>query len=78
VTDSARRSAARGLGSLQLTLELERRAAALPAEELTERRARFAAVVDRLASDAAEDAACWRRPCGAALRRWTRRWHRTG
>jgi GTP-binding protein EngB required for normal cell division len=57
VTDSARRSAAQGLGALQLTLELERRAAALPAEELTERRARFAAAADRLAGDAAEDAA---------------------
>jgi GTP-binding protein EngB required for normal cell division len=65
VTDSTRRSAARGLGSLQLALELERRAASLPTEELTERRARFAAVVDRLAGDAAEDAAL----LGAAVRR---------
>jgi GTP-binding protein EngB required for normal cell division len=65
VTDSARRSAARGLGSLQLTLELERRAASLPAEELTKRHARFAAVVDRLAGDAAEDTALR----GAAVRR---------
>jgi GTP-binding protein EngB required for normal cell division len=65
VTDSARRSAARGLGSLQLALELERRAASLPAEELATRRARFAAVVDRLTGDAADDAAL----LGAAVRR---------
>ena len=65
VTDSARRSAARGLGSLRLALDLERRAASLPAEELAERRARFAAVVDRLAGDAADDAAL----LGAAVRR---------
>jgi GTP-binding protein EngB required for normal cell division len=65
VTDSARRSAARGLGSLQLALELERRAASLPAEELAARRAQFAAVVDRLAGDAADDAAL----LGAAVRR---------
>ena len=57
VTDSARRSAARAVGSLQLTLELERRAAGLPAEELATRRARFAAVVDRLAGDTEADAA---------------------
>jgi hypothetical protein len=50
VTDSARRAAARGLGSLQLALELERQAANLPAEELAARRAQFAAVVDRLAA----------------------------
>jgi hypothetical protein len=65
VTDSARRSAARGLGSLRLALDLERRAASLPAEELATRRAQFAAVVDRLASDAADDAAL----LGAAVRR---------
>jgi GTP-binding protein EngB required for normal cell division len=65
VTDSARRSAARGLGSLQLALELERRAASLPAEELASRRAQFAAAVDRLAGDAADDAAL----LGAAVRR---------
>jgi hypothetical protein len=65
VTDSAKRSAARGLGSLQLALELERRAASLPAEELAARRAQFAAVVDRLAGDAANDAAL----LGAAVRR---------
>jgi GTP-binding protein EngB required for normal cell division len=65
VTDSARRSAARGLGSLQLALELERRAASLPAEELAIRRAQFAAAVDRLAGDAADDAAL----LGAAVRR---------
>jgi GTP-binding protein EngB required for normal cell division len=65
VTDSARRSAARGLGSLRLALDLERRAANLPAEELATRRAEFAAVVDRLASDAADDAAL----LGAAVRR---------
>jgi GTP-binding protein EngB required for normal cell division len=57
VTDSARRSAARGLGSLRLALELERRAAAMPAEELAARRAQFGAVVDRLAGDATDDAA---------------------
>jgi GTP-binding protein EngB required for normal cell division len=65
VTDSARRSAARGLGSLRLALELERRAASLPAEELTVRRAQFAAVVDRLAGDAADDTGL----LGAAVRR---------
>jgi GTP-binding protein EngB required for normal cell division len=65
VTDAARRSGARGLGSLRLALDLERRAASLPAEELAERRARFAAVVDRLARDAADDAAL----LGAAVRR---------
>jgi GTP-binding protein EngB required for normal cell division len=65
VTDSARRSAARGLGSLRLALDLERRAAAMPAEELATRRARFAAVADRLAGDAADDAAL----LGAAVRR---------
>jgi GTP-binding protein EngB required for normal cell division len=65
VTDSARRSAARGLGSLQLALELERRAASLPAEDLATRRAQFAAVADRLAGDAADDAAL----LGAAVRR---------
>jgi hypothetical protein len=65
VTDSARRSAARGLGSLQLVLEPERQAASLPAEELATRRAQFAAVVDRLAGDAADDAAL----LGAAMRR---------
>jgi hypothetical protein len=65
VTDSARRSAARGLGSLQLALELERRAASLPAEELASRRAQFAAAVDRLTDDAADDAAL----LGAAVRR---------
>jgi GTP-binding protein EngB required for normal cell division len=57
VTASARRSAARGLGSLQLALDLERQAASLPAEELATRRAQFAAVADRLAGDAADDAA---------------------
>jgi GTP-binding protein EngB required for normal cell division len=64
VTDSARRSAAQGLGSLRLALDLERRAASLPAEELTERRNRFAAAVDQLAGDAADDAAL----LGAAVR----------
>jgi hypothetical protein len=57
VTGSARRSAARGLGSLRLALDLERRAAAMPAEELATRRTQFAAVVARLAGDAADDAA---------------------
>jgi GTP-binding protein EngB required for normal cell division len=65
VTDSARRSVARGLGSLRLALDLERRAASLPAEELATRRAQFAAVADRLAGDAADDAAL----LGAAMRR---------
>jgi GTP-binding protein EngB required for normal cell division len=65
VTDSARRSAAQGLGSLQLALELERQAASLPAEELATRRAQFAAAVDRLAGEAADDAAL----LGAAVRR---------
>jgi hypothetical protein len=65
VTDSAKRSAARGLGSLRMALDLERRKANLPAEELATRRARFAAVVDRLAGDAADDPAL----LGAAVRR---------
>jgi hypothetical protein len=65
VTDSARRAAARGLGSLQLALELERQAANLPAEELATRRVQFAAVIDRLAGDAADDAAL----LGTAVRR---------
>jgi hypothetical protein len=65
VTDSARRSAAQGLGSLRLALELERRAANLPAEELATRRAQFAAAVDQLTDDAADDAAL----LGAAVRR---------
>jgi GTP-binding protein EngB required for normal cell division len=65
VTDSARRSAARCLGSLQLALDLERQAASLPAEELATRGAQFAAAVDRLAGDAADDAAL----LGAAVRR---------
>jgi GTP-binding protein EngB required for normal cell division len=57
VADSARRSAARALGGLRLALDLERRAASLPAEELAERRARFAATVDRLAGEAVDDVA---------------------
>ena len=65
VTDSARRSAAHGLGSLRLALGLERRAASLPAEELAECRTRFAAAVNQLAGDAADDAAL----LGAAVRR---------
>jgi hypothetical protein len=65
VTDSARRSAARGLGSLRLALDLEQQAASLPAEELATRRVQFAAVADRLAGDAADDAAL----LGAAVRR---------
>jgi GTP-binding protein EngB required for normal cell division len=64
VTESARRSAAQGLGSMQLALELERRAASVPAEELASRRAQFAAAVDRLTDDAADDAAL----LGAAVR----------
>jgi hypothetical protein len=43
VADSARRSASRVLGSLRLALDLGRRAATLPAEEVAGRRARFAA-----------------------------------
>lgn len=57
VADSARRSAARALGGLRLALDLERRAASLPAEELAERRARFAATVQRLAGEAVDDVA---------------------
>jgi GTP-binding protein EngB required for normal cell division len=57
VTDAATRSAARALGSLRLGVDLERRAATLPAEELAARRARFAATVKRLADDADDDAA---------------------
>ena len=72
MTDSARRSAAQGLGSLQLALGLERRAASLPAEELVTRRAQFAAVVNRLAGDGTDDAALLGRPCGAACKPWMR------
>src|SRR6266498_314208 len=57
VGDSARRSGQRLLGSLRLALDLERQAASLPADELAQRRQRFQAVVDRLADDAAADAA---------------------
>jgi GTP-binding protein EngB required for normal cell division len=57
VTDAATRSATRALGSLRLAVDLERRAATLPAEELAARRARFAATVKRLADDAADDEA---------------------
>ena len=65
VADSARRSAARALGGLRLALDLERRAASLPAEELAERRARFAATVQRLAGEAVDDVAL----LAAAVRR---------
>jgi len=57
VGDSARRSGQRLLGSLRLALDLERQAASLPADELAQRRQHFQAVVDRLADDAAADAA---------------------
>jgi hypothetical protein len=57
VADSVHRSATRALGGLRLALDLERRAASLPAEELAERRARFAATVDRLAGEAVDDVA---------------------
>jgi GTP-binding protein EngB required for normal cell division len=57
VADSARRSAVRALGALRLALDLEQRAASLPAEELATLRARFATTVDRLAGEAADDAA---------------------
>jgi GTP-binding protein EngB required for normal cell division len=57
VTDAATRSAVRALGSLRLAVDLERRAASLPAAELAARRARFAATVQRLADDAADDQA---------------------
>jgi GTP-binding protein EngB required for normal cell division len=57
VTDAATRSATRALRSLRLAVDLERRAAILPAEELATRRARFAGIVQRLADDAADDEA---------------------
>jgi GTP-binding protein EngB required for normal cell division len=57
VADSARRSAVRALGALRLALDLEQRAATLPAEELATLRARFATTVERLAGEAADDAA---------------------
>jgi GTP-binding protein EngB required for normal cell division len=57
VTDAATRSAVRALRSLRLAVDLERRAATLPAEELATRRARFAATVERLVDDAADDEA---------------------
>jgi GTP-binding protein EngB required for normal cell division len=57
VSDSARRSGQRLLGSLRLTLDLERHAAALPADQLQQRRRRLEQTIDRLADDAAADAA---------------------
>jgi GTP-binding protein EngB required for normal cell division len=57
VSDSARRSGQRLLGSLRLALDLERHAATLPADELAQRRQRLEQTVQRLADDAAADAA---------------------
>ncbi|HYT25275.1 MAG TPA: dynamin family protein, partial [Actinomycetota bacterium] len=55
--DAARRVAGRALGALRLTVALERRAAALPVEELDRARQRFDAAAGRLAEEAAADAA---------------------
>ncbi len=65
VSDSARRSGQRLLGSLRLALDLERRTATLPADELTRRRQRREQTIQRLADDTAADAALLR----AAVRR---------
>jgi len=55
VTDSARRVACRALAALRLTLALERRAAALPIQELDHAQQRCSAAAERLAEEAAAD-----------------------
>lgn len=57
VADAATRSGQRALGLLQLALELERRAAELPAEEIARRRGAFEAAAAALADENAADEA---------------------
>ena len=57
VGDSARRSGQRLLGGLWLALDLERHAAIPPADELAQRRRRLEQTIQRLADNAAADAA---------------------
>jgi hypothetical protein len=57
VADAARRTAGRALGDLHLALDLERRSAALPADELARRRALLGGTVRALADEAAADEA---------------------
>jgi GTP-binding protein EngB required for normal cell division len=57
VADAATRSGQRALGLLQLALDLERRAAELPAEEIARRRREFEAAAAALADEHAADEA---------------------
>jgi hypothetical protein len=57
VADAAARSGRRALGLLQLALDLERRAAELPAEEIARRRAAFEEAAAALADEHAGDEA---------------------
>jgi GTP-binding protein EngB required for normal cell division len=57
VVDAATRSGQRALGLLQLALELERRAAELPAEEIARRRGAFEGAAAALADEHAADEA---------------------
>jgi len=57
VADAASRTARNAMASLQLTLDLERQAASLPAEELARRRRLLVEAADRLGDQAAADAA---------------------
>jgi GTP-binding protein EngB required for normal cell division len=57
VADAATRSGHRALGLLQLALDLERRVAELPAEEITRRRREFEAAAGALADEHAADEA---------------------
>jgi GTP-binding protein EngB required for normal cell division len=57
VADAATRSGQRALGLLQLALDLERRVAELPAEEITRRRGAFESAAAALADEHAADEA---------------------
>jgi GTP-binding protein EngB required for normal cell division len=57
VADAATRSGQRSLGLLRLALDLERRAAELPAEEIVRRRCEFEAAAGALADEHAADEA---------------------
>jgi predicted GTPase len=57
VADAAARSGERAIGVLRLALDLERHAAALPAQEIARRRDAFAAAAAALADDHAADEA---------------------
>lgn len=67
VLDSARRTVARAVGELRTSLQLERKAAALPVEDLRRRTDSFMAAVDRLDKDAAQDASLLQTAVGRAL-----------